>query len=149
MMRNYLIIFIFLLSSCGYQPLYSNKNSNKFTFKEIEFLGDKGINQNLISSTFLKQDKQNFIYDKLVLKNNKEIIETSKNSKGQPESYRMIIDLEVTLINEGKTIKKKIFSEEFSYKNSDNKFDLYEYEISVQNSLINKITEELIIYLNL
>ena len=61
----------------------------------------------------------------------------------------MIIDLEVTLINEGKTIKKKIFSEEFSYKNSDNKFDLYEYEISVQNSLINKITEELIIYLNL
>ena len=149
MMRNYLIIFIFLLSSCGYQPLYSNKNSNKFTFKEIEFLGDKGINQNLISSTFLKQDKQNFIYDKLVLKNNKEIIETSKNSKGQPESYRMIIDLEVTLINEGETIKKKIFSEEFSYKNSDNKFDLYEYEISVQNSLINKITEELIIYLNL
>ena len=148
-MRNYLIIFIFLLYSCGYQPLYSNKNSNKFTFKEIEFLGDKGINQNLISSTFLKQDKQNFIYDKLVLKNNKEIIETSKNSKGQPESYRMIIDLEVTLINEGKTIKKKIFSEEFSYKNSDNKFDLYEYEISVQNSLINKITEELIIYLNL
>ena len=148
-MRNYLIIFIFLLYSCGYQPLYSNKNSNKFTFKEIEFLGDKDINQNLISSTFLKQDKQNFIYDKLVLKNNKEIIETSKNSKGQPESYRMIIDLEVTLINEGKTIKKKIFSEEFSYKNSDNKFDLYEYEISVQNSLINKITEELIIYLNL
>ena len=148
-MRNYLIIFIFLLYSCGYQPLYSNKNSNKFTFKEIELLGDKDINQNLISSTFLKQDKQNFIYDKLVLKNNKEIIETSKNSKGQPESYRMIIDLEVTLINEGKTIKKKIFSEEFSYKNSDNKFDLYEYEISVQNSLINKITEELIIYLNL
>ena len=82
-MRNYLIIFIFLLYSCGYQPLYSNKNSNKFTFKEIELLGDKDINQNLISSTFLKQDKQNFIYDKLVLKNNKEIIETSKNSKGQ------------------------------------------------------------------
>lgn len=148
-MRNYLIIFIFLLYSCGYQPLYSNKNSNKFTFKEIELLGDKDINQNLISSTFLKQDKQNFIYDKLVLKNNKEIIETSKNSKGQPESYRMIIDLEVTLINEGKTIKKKIFSEEFSYKNLDNKFDLYEYETSVQSSLINKITEELIIYLNL
>ena len=148
-MRNYLIIFIFLLYSCGYQPLYSNKNSNKFTFKEIELLGDKDINQNLISSTFLKQDKQNFIYDKLVLKNNKEIIETYKNSKGQTDSYRMIIDLEVTLINEGKTIKKKIFSEEFSYKNLDNKFDLYEYETSVQSSLINKITEELIIYLNL
>ena len=148
-MRNFLLIFIFLLSSCGYQPLYSNKNSNKFIFKEIKILGDKNINRNLISSTFLKQDKQNFIYDKLILKNERKIIETSKNSKGQPESYRMIIDLEVTLINEGKTLKNKKFAEEFSYKNLDNKFDLHEYEINVQNNLIDKITEELIIYLNL
>ena len=148
-MRIFLLIFIFLLSSCGYQPLYSSKDSNKFLFKEIEILGDKNINRNLIASSFLKQDDQNFTYEKLILKNSKKIIETSKNSKGQPESYRMTIDLEVTIINEQKTLKKKIFSEEFSYKNLDNKFDLYEYEINVQNNLINKITEELIIYLNL
>ena len=148
-MRIFLLIFIFLLSSCGYQPLYSSKDANKFLFKEIEILGDKNINRNLIASSFLKQDDQNFTYEKLILKNSKKIIETSKNSKGQPESYRMTIDLEVTIINEQKTLKKKIFSEEFSYKNLDNKFDLYEYEINVQNDLINKITEELIIYLNL
>tara|TARA_B100001564_G_scaffold258339_1_gene220126 strand:+ start:36 stop:482 length:447 start_codon:yes stop_codon:yes gene_type:complete len=148
-MRNFLLIFIFLLSSCGYQPLYSNKNSNKFIFKEIKILGDKNINRNLIASAFIKQDEQNFIYEKLILENSKKIIETSKNSKGQPESYRMIIDLEVTLINEGKTLKNKKFAEEFSYKNLDNKFDLHEYEINVQNNLIDKITEELIIYLNL
>ena len=148
-MRIFLLIFIFLLASCGYQPLYSSKDLNKFSFKEIEILGDKNINRNLIASSFLKQDDQNFTYEKLILKNNKKIIETSKNSKGQPESYRMTIDLEVTIINEQKTLKKKIFSKEFSYKNLDNKFDLYEYEINVQNDLINKITEELIIYLNL
>ena len=148
-MRNLLIIIIFCLTSCGYQPLYSNKNFNKFTFKEIEFVGDKDINRNLISSTFIKQDKQNFLYEKLILENNKTISETSKNSKGQPESFQMTIDLQITLIDKGKTLKQKTFKEEFSYKNIENKFDLYEYEINVQNNLINKITEELIIYLNL
>ena len=148
-MRNFLIIFIFLLTSCGYQPLYSNKNFNKLSFKEIEIFGDKDINRNFISSTFLTQDQQNFTYEKLILKNNKTISETSKNSKGQPESFRMTIDLQITLIDNGKTLKQKTFKEEFSYKNIENKFDLYEYEINVQNNLINKITEELIIYLNL
>ena len=116
-MRNLLIILMFFLISCGYQPLYSNKNSNKFSFKEIEILGDKDINRNLISSTFLRKDKQNFIYEKLVLKNNKTITETSRNSKGQPESFRMKIDLEITLIDNGKKLKQKTFSKEFSYKN--------------------------------
>ena len=54
-MRNLFLILIFLLSSCGYQPLYSNKNSNKSTFKEIEIRGDKIINRSLISSTFIKK----------------------------------------------------------------------------------------------
>ena len=53
------------------------------------------------------------------------------------------------IINNEKIIKEKGFSEAFSYKNLDNKFDLYEYEIDVQNDIIKKITEELIIYLNI
>ena len=85
-MRNLFLILIFLLSSCGYQPLYSNKNSNKSTFKEIEIRGDKIINRSLISSTFIKKDKQNFRYEKIIIESSKKIIETSKNSKGQPES---------------------------------------------------------------
>ena len=52
-------------------------------------------------------------------------------------------------MDQEKIIKEKNFSKEFLYKNLDNKFDLYEYEIDVQESLIRKITEELIIYLNL
>ena len=37
-MQKIFLIFIILLSSCGYQPLYSNKNAKEFTFKEIEFV---------------------------------------------------------------------------------------------------------------
>ena len=148
-MKKILLILLFLLSNCGYQPLYSNKNINEFVFKEIEIRGDKNINRSLISSTFIKKDTQNFVYDKIILENNKSIVETSKDSKGVPESYRMTINLEITIINNEKIIKEKGFSEAFSYKNLDNKFDLYEYEIDVQNDIIKKITEELIIYLNI
>ena len=148
-MRNILIILIFFLYSCGYQPLYSKKNINEFSFKEIEYRGDKNINRNIISSTFIKKDTQNYLYEKIILENNKKIIETSKDSKGVPESYRMTIDLKIIIIDKEKIIKEKEFSEDFSYKNLDNKFDLSEYEVDVQNNLIKKITEELIIYLNL
>ena len=43
-MRNFFLILLFLLTSCGYQPLFTNKNANDFIFKEIEFKGDKEIN---------------------------------------------------------------------------------------------------------
>ncbi len=148
-MRNTFLVIIFLLSACGYQPLYSNKNTNEFTFKEIEYRGDKNISRSLISSTIIKKNVQNYLHEKLILENSKSIIETSKNSKGVPESYRMTINLKITIVDKDKILKEKNFSEEFSYKNLDNKFDLYEYEIDVQNDLIKKITEELIIYLNI
>ena len=147
-MKNFLLILIFLLTSCGYQPLYSNKNNKEFSFKEIEFLGDKNINRSLVS-TIIKKDSQNYLYEKIILKNEKTIIETARDSKGVPESYRMTINFQITIMNKKKIIKEKNFSKEFLYKNLDNKFDLYEYEIDVQESLIRKITEELIIYLNL
>ena len=89
------------------------------------------------------------MYEKIIIKNEKTIVETSKDAKGIPESYRMTIDLQVSIIDKGNIIKEKKFSREFLYKNIDNKFDLYEYEIDVQQNLINKITEELIIYLNI
>ena len=147
-MKNFLLILIFLLTSCGYQPLYSNKNNKEFSFKEIEFLGDKNINRSLVS-TIIKKDSQNYLYEKIILKNEKTIIETARDSKGVPESYRMTINFQITIMDQEKIIKEKNFSKEFLYKNLDNKFDLYEYEIDVQESLIRKITEELNIYLNL
>ena len=46
-MKNFFLILIFFLTSCGYQPIYSNKNSKELSFKEIEFQGDKSINRTL------------------------------------------------------------------------------------------------------
>ena len=80
-MKKLIILILFFLSSCGYQPLYSNKNSEIYTFSEMELLGNKEINRRIISAISIKEDKQNFKFQKIILKNEKRIIETSKRFK--------------------------------------------------------------------
>lgn len=149
MIQKILFIFLFFLTNCGYQPLYSSKDFKDFTFKEIELKGDKSLNRKILSSLSFKQDVSNFNYEILILENMKSIIETSKNSKGQPDSFKMVIEVKIIIKNSNDFIKERVFSEEFSYNNLDNKFDLSEYEINLENNLINKIVERIILYLNL
>lgn len=148
-MKKILIILIFTLTSCGYQPLYSNKNSNKIIFKKIELIGDRNINNRIISGTFINQNNDQYTHEKIILKNTKNIVETSRDAKGQPDTYKMTITLNILIENKQNNIREIIITEDFSYKNLENKFDLSEYETNVQNDLLKKISDELIIYLNL
>ena len=71
-MRNTFLVIIFLLSACGYQPLYSNKNTNEFTFKEIEYRGDKNISRSvifLLIDELLSQSKNIFFLKIFFIKN--------------------------------------------------------------------------------
>ena len=61
----------------------------------------------------------------------------------------MSIKLKIILEDNMNKIVEKNFYEEFSYKNQDNKFDLSEYEIKLENDLVDKIIDDLIIYLNI
>ena len=80
------------------------------------------------------------------MENQKSIIETSKNKQGQPDSYKMIIDFKISIIDKQDNITVKTISEDFSYKNKDNKFDLSEYEINLEQNLINNIVEKISIF---
>ena len=46
-------------------------------------------------------------------------------------------------------IKVKTFNESFDYNNITNKYDLSVYQDDVRDNLINKIVEDLIIFVNL
>ena len=96
MKKKFLILILLTLffTSCGYQPIYINRNLNKFVFKEILLSGDKNINRKIISAVGFKEDKTNYSFINLNLKTDKIITETSKNSKGQVESYKMLIVLD-------------------------------------------------------
>ena len=148
-MKKIIFILILFLTSCGYTPLYENKFSNSYIFGQIELFGIKEINRRIISMLSFKKDPKNFNFTTLILKNNKNIIETSKDSKGKAESYKMIIEISIIIKKNDNIFKQITLSEEFSYKNLDNKFDLSQYEKNIENNILDKISEKIIIYLNL
>ena len=88
--------------------------------------GNKNINRKIISTLSLRSS-DNFDYDELIIISNKKIVETSKNSKGQVNSYRTEINVEFKIVNNNEIMNKK-FSKDFSYNNLDNKFDLTSYQ---------------------
>ena len=149
MKKKFLILLTLFFTSCGYQPIYINQNVNEFIFKEILLSGNKNINRKIISAVGFKENKKDYSFVNLNLKTDKIIIETSKNSKGQVESYKMLITLNLELKDKNNNLKAKSFSENFSYNKQANKFDLVEYERQVENNLTTKIIEDLIIFMNL
>ena len=148
-MKKIIFVFLLFLTSCGYQPLYSGKNTSDFLFNKILLEGNKNINRKIISTLSFKEVPDNFDYDELIIISNKKIVETSKNSKGQVTSYRTEINVEFKIVNNNEIMRQKSFSKDFSYNNLDNKFDLTSYQDEVENNLVNKIIEELIIFVNL
>jgi hypothetical protein len=150
-MKNILILFLFLITSCGYQPLYVNKeNNNNFKFQEIKLLGNQNLNKKISSALSFELTESDNKLNKIILNSKKEKIETSKNSKGQVTSYRTSIIIDLTILNnEDNILKQKIFTKDFAYNVNDNKFKLSEYQQEIESNLINKIIEEIIIYLNL
>ena len=145
-MKKFLILFI-LISACGYQPIY-NANLIKIEFNKINLTGETRINRKLISLLGIKEinneiGKQISIYSLGLIE------ETSKDAKGQPATYRTNITITVEIKEQNKLIKSKSFNEDFSYNNIENKFDLSVYQKDVEDNLIKKITDDIIIFINL
>ena len=149
MINRILFLLLFILTSCGYQPLYSKKESKILVVNELEQIGDANINESIVSALSINVDKNLLLTNKITLENKKTIIETSKNKKGQPDSFKMVIDFKFILSDNGSILNEKFISEEFSYKNKENKFDLSQYEMNIEQNLINKIIERLIVYINI
>jgi hypothetical protein len=143
-----IFILLFLLSACGYQPLY-NINKSNFFFKDLELYGDKVINRKIISSLKIKENQKKDSTTTIIIDSSKKITETSKNSRGQPETYRTNVVIKLTIKDLEKVIKSKTFEEYFSYDNLDNKYDLLNYQNDIENNLVNKIIEDIILYINL
>ena len=143
---NYLILFFFFIVSCGYQPLYSNKTTNFYIYK-INSFGDKNIKKALINRLEIYKDKNS--NKKIELEINSKINKTttSKDTKGNPKTFRIEIIYQIKVIKEEKINLDKIFSKSTNYNNSSKKFELKQYEENLKINLINKISEDIVGYL--
>ena len=145
------VSMLFLLSNCGYETIYSKKNSSNISIGKIENKGDKNINRKIMSLTNIRENNKNYTYN-LTLISNKIIETVAKDKSGNTSVYKTTINVEFYLKDpndQEEIIKQKNFSSSFSYNNIDNKFDLSQYQKNIEENLINKIAEEITIYLNI
>ena len=141
-----LILLFFILTNCGFEPIYSSKKSN-FNIGEIKITNKNKFNSTIKNN--LKNISNNESQNKfdLIINSEKKRIVASKDAKGNPQLLTMIISIEVQ-ITKGSVIKnKKNFSQNFSYSNDSNKFSLAQYEKDIEKKLINKIIENINTYL--
>ena len=148
-MKKFLLIFIFLLSECGYQPIFLNKNLNDMEFNKITSEGDIEINRKVLRSLSFKENNLKNKLNNLLINSTFNILETSKNSQGKVESYKAEINLNLIISNKEKVISSKNFMKEFSYNTKDNKSELVRYQNEIKDILINKVIEDIILFMNI
>ena len=85
----------------------------------------------------------------LKISSKKNINVISRDSKGNSQLYKMLISVSISVISDQKLIKKINLQESFNYKNSKNKFNLNQYKKEIEENLISKISEELILRLQI
>ena len=149
-MKKIFVLLLFIVSSCGYQPLYKiGSNNEKFKINEIRFKGDTKLSEEIYLELPITIDKNIIKSNILIIDSKKEIQETSKNSKGQVASYRTSIIVKFISLDENENVKdQKRIKKEFSYNSDENKFKFREYQKKVEKNLIDRIVEEIIIHLN-
>ena len=143
---NYLILSFFFIVSCGYQPLYSNKATNFYIYK-INSFGNEKINKALINRLEIYKNKNSKKRIELEINSKINKTTTSKDTKGNPKTFRIEIIYQIKVIEGEKINLDKIFSKSANYNNSSKKFELKQYEENLKINLIDKISEDIVSYL--
>ncbi len=147
-MKKILILLIYImLNSCGgYEPVLYGKNSNFYIGEIIN------INEDKITKKFIRKFKpyrDNKNKNKIDLKISSEINEkiVSKDSKGNALTFEMNIKINV-IANKNNETYKFNYNESFSFNNQSNKFELKQYKKNIEDIIVDKIFEQLIINLS-
>ena len=148
-MKKIIIVFLLILTSCGYQPLYKTEQKVKnLNVSEVIFSGDQKINDLIYQKLPFVLVKNDESLNKVSLESKKEIKVTSKNSKGQALSYRTIIKVKILILDNNENIlDQKSVQKNFSYNADENKFKFKEYQEEIEENLIDGIVEDIIIHL--
>ena len=128
------IFFLFFLS-CGYTPIFSKKDVN-FSIENIKFLGDRDIKEKInysLSNYKNKHNKEKKV--SLIINSSKKINVASKNSKGEAQTNKIIVDVRVKIILTENIFLIKNFSKSSIYTIIDRK--------SEQKLIEDKLTENL------
>ena len=124
-------------------PIYkTNQNIDTLKIKEIKLTGDKTLSKKISKGLSIEIIKNNRSLNKLDIDSQKNVTETSKNSKGQVTSYRTTISTIISIIDgDDNLVRKKNISKQFSYNVLTNKFKLKEYQEEIENNSFSESIE--------
>ena len=143
-------LFLFLLSSCGYEATYSKKNllNYDFSISEINFTGDREVNVKMkerLNNYIINKKNKNFKVDILSIATK---AVSAKDISGDATNFKSTVYIKVDLVMNNKLKNSFIIRESFNYNNDSNKFNLKTYEKNIKNNLTETITEKLIFRLS-
>ena len=140
--KNIIIISLILfLNSCGFTPIYLNKNDVKFSIEQVNYSGDRDLNNFLKMN--LDQYKNEKIDNKFSIdaKSTYKKIILSKDGTGKITNYQLeaeVIFLIKSINKEIKIIERKIID------SMDDKFEEARYERTIKQNFASSITNKLI-----
>ena len=143
-----LICCLFFLTNCGYNPLYSSKNSSDILINKIETAGEKKINRQILSLLSLDEvgELENSYILNINTKKNKRIV--SKDKQGNASVYNLNLEINI-LLNKDNQKVAKTFTSDFSYNTQKNKFELSREENKILNNLVESMIEKIILFINM
>ena len=148
--KKIILLFLFLLSSCGYEAIHSKKNSINYSFSvsELSFVGDRTVNlkikEKLNNYTQNKKDKD-FI---LNISSTSEKLILVKNIAGDATYFKNKISINIEVLMNNKFKSNFMIIESFNYNNISNKFNLKKYEKEIKNNLAEAAADKLIFKLS-
>tara|TARA_B100001029_G_C14818809_1_gene316487 strand:+ start:52 stop:510 length:459 start_codon:yes stop_codon:yes gene_type:complete len=137
-----LLFFLFLLLSCAYEPVLNNKNY-EFSLKVIKLDGDQKINSKIVENLKYLKEKQKK-YD-LIITSTKEKKVLSKDSKGDPSIFELLIFVNYIVNKDGNILFTKNISRKTTYNNINDKFELENYEKNIITNLAKNISDKIIL----
>ena len=148
--KKIIFLLLLLLSSCGYEAIYSKKNSSNYIFSinDLSFVGDKTINLTIKEklSVFTQNKKDKDLVIKISSTSKKIIL--SKNTAGDATSFKNAISINVDVLMNDKFKNNFVILEDFNYNNISNKFNLKRYEEEIKKNLAETASDKLIFKLS-
>ena len=148
--KIFLLLFFLLLSSCGYEAIYSEKNAINYNFSinKLNFVGDRDVNlkvrEKLTSYTLSKKNKN---FEIKIYSTSTKIV-ASNDTTGDATSFKNTVAINVEISANGKLRNSFAMSESFNYNNNSDKFSLKRYEREIKNNLAETISDKLIFKLS-
>ena len=154
---NIIILFsIFFITSCSYEPIFSQKNYN-IKLEKYTLSGDKDVNKIIEDQLSLFKRAENVDENKTRPKSENdakkysinitsklEKIVFSKDSKGDPQKFEKTLNVTYKVFHNVEMVLNKEIESKYVYNNETDKFKLEQTEMIIIENLAQNITSSII-----